>query len=119
MIQQATPRLNRMLEPHKIHENKAVVSNLTSAFEYRPKRYFSQYRKLARLWKIGHCSSIPGEVRNFSLEYTPTIPTEQSDKVIQAAIYKEIKRSTTTFTGVRICGVVMCAVWYLNTTSSE
>ena len=94
MRQQTTPSSNRMLGPHTVHENKAEVSNLTSAFECKLKRYFSQYSKLAKMWKIRNCSSIPGEVRNFSFEHTPTIPTEQSDGVRQAAMYKEIKQST-------------------------
>lgn len=94
IIQQATPRSNRMHGPHTVQENKAVLSNLTNALEYKPKRYIDQYSKLATMWKLWNCSSIPGEVRNFSLKHTPAVPTEQSDRVLQAAIYKEIKQST-------------------------
>jgi len=94
IIQQAIPRSNRMFGPHTVHENKAVVSNLTSAFEYKLNGYFNQYSKRATMWKIRNCSSIPSEVRNSSLEHTPTMPIEHSDRALQAAIYKETKQST-------------------------
>jgi hypothetical protein len=68
------------------------------------------------MWKIGNCSSILGEVRNCSLAITPTKSTAQSDRAFHTARDKIVYYLTSN--GVRIGSVVMCAVWYLNTTGS-